>query len=608
MNNGQAASSDPGLYYSNHIHGQQHNLSNLVQSQVSVNNPVGLQQVIQPVSNNLPQQTFLSTHPVLGNPNTGSAVPVTSENYFDPPTSAEVSSGLAPFVPASTAIHQVSLSHQTTRSVVAGHQAPVIPSQQHMGVPVSSYNFSSDHYNPYSNLWRPAVAAPLLSAQQHYVPSTTVFSAVTPIVPTNNFVPYTSGGTVFFAQPEISSLATQPFVLDYHGNSLSYTAPATGNSPGADVERPLSTQELVNILMHSRKDHLPEWKLTQFDGNPLNWHEGFGQFISTVDSAMLSDYEKLTYLKTVVMGKAKSAIAEYSYSGVLYKDALATLQRKFGQPHAVAGAHLDKLSSFPPLKMHNSENVIGFSSTVSGLVAVFKSLSYNDDLKSVNLLNQAVSKLPPNLKEAWSMQTVRRQWHRPTLLDFNEWLKEKAEGHERLKTINSKVKSEEPVKQKVGTKVFASNAKVSDKTKEKPKFPPCSVCKGQHALWNCAVFKEKNATQRAKHVAEQKLCFACLQSNHSFRNCSKARKCPKPDCESPHNVLLRGAEKIFPSKDSKSSPASGNANTKHVSTNAAVGDIHSQESTKGLLPVASLAVIFVLLRFRQHKYAIGWSP
>ena len=132
--------------------------------------------------------------------------------------------------------------------------------------------------------------------------------------------------------------------------------------------------------------------------------------------------------------------------------------------------------------MNNSENVIGFSCTVSGLVAVFKSLSFNDDLKSVNLLNQAVSNLPPNLTEAWSMQTVKRQWHRPTLLDFNEWLMEKAEVHAKLKTINSKVKSEEPVKQKVGTKVFAGNAKVSEKSKKKPKNPPSSVCKGQHAL------------------------------------------------------------------------------------------------------------------------------
>ena len=138
VNNGQAASSDPGLYFSNHIHRQRHILSNLVQSQISVNNPVGLQQVIQPLSNNLPQQTFLSTHPVLGNPNTGSVVPVTSENYFAPTTSADVLSVVAPFVPASTIINQVSLSHHTTGSVVAGYQAPVIPSQQPMGVPVSS--------------------------------------------------------------------------------------------------------------------------------------------------------------------------------------------------------------------------------------------------------------------------------------------------------------------------------------------------------------------------------------------------------------------------------------------------------------------------------------
>ena len=121
MNNGQAASKDPGLYYSNHIHGQRNNLSNLVRSQVSVKNPEGLQQVIQPVSKNLLQQTFLSTHPVLGNPNTVSVVAVTSENYFAPTTSAEVTFGVAPFVPASKTTNQVSLSHQTTGSVIAGY-------------------------------------------------------------------------------------------------------------------------------------------------------------------------------------------------------------------------------------------------------------------------------------------------------------------------------------------------------------------------------------------------------------------------------------------------------------------------------------------------------
>ena len=278
----------------------------------------------------------------------------------------------------------------------------------------------------------------------------------------------------------------------------------------------------------------------------------------------------------------------------MYKDALATLQRKFGQPHAIVGAHLDKLNTFPPLKVHNSENVISFSSAISGLVAVFKSLSFNDDLKSVNLLNQAVSKLPPNLKEAWSMHTVRHNWQRPTLLDFNNWLKEKAEGHERLRLRNSKAKkNEEPFKPKK-TKVFAANSQVTSKAQDKSKFPPCVLCKGSHALWNCAVFKEKNATQRAKYVAEQKLCFACLNGNHSFRQCSRAKKCPKPECDCTHNVLLHGAERIFSRKENSNvSNKAGTNKSKentNTSTHAAVSDVHDIESSKGLLPIATIGV------------------
>ena len=129
------------------------------------------------------------------------------------------------------------------------------------------------------------------------------------------------------------------------------------------------------------------------------------------------------------------------------------------------------------------------------------------------------------------MHTVRHNWQRPTLLDFNNWLVEKAEGHERLRLVNSKAKNEEPVKPKT-TKVFAANSQVTSKAQDKSKFPPCVLCKGSHALWNCAVFKEQNATQRAKYVAEQKLCFACLNGNQSFRQCSRAKKCPKPECDS----------------------------------------------------------------------------
>ena len=159
---------------------------------------------------------------------------------------------------------------------------------------------------------------------------------------------------------------------------------------------------------------------------------------SEVLSIQPVDDVKLTYLKTLVTGKAKTAIAEFGYCGAMYRDALKTLERKFGQPQAVVTAYLDKLASYPPVKMHNSERIISYSAIICSVVGVFRSLNYVQDLSSASLLGQAVQKLPPNMKEAWSLHTVRRTLDRPTLIDFNDCLKDKAEAHERMKSLPKK--------------------------------------------------------------------------------------------------------------------------------------------------------------------------
>ncbi len=112
-------------------------------------------------------------------------------------------------------------------------------------------------------------------------------------------------------------------------------------------------RDLVDLLTVSRKDPLPEWKLPAdpripgLNGDPLLWHECYGQFKSAIDSQRLRDDVKLTYLKTLVTGKAKTAILEFDYCGSMYKDALRTLERKFGQPQAILSAHLNRFNSFP---------------------------------------------------------------------------------------------------------------------------------------------------------------------------------------------------------------------------------------------------------------------
>ena len=141
-------------------------------------------------------------------------------------------------------------------------------------------------------------------------------------------------------------------------------------------------------------------------------------------------------------GKAKTAIAEFAYCGRLYKGALKTLQGRFGQPQAVVSPCLDNLSNIPSLEMYSSESVIRCSATIYTLIGKFRSLHYHPDLCSVSLSGQATQKLPPNLKGTSSLYTVKKNWDLPTLLEVNEWLKNKAETHERMQLSLGKLKTE----------------------------------------------------------------------------------------------------------------------------------------------------------------------
>ena len=442
-------------------------------------------------------------------------------------------------------------------------------------------------------------------------PVTLTSTTTTPIVTTTGIftpvVPIQSGGTTFYCNPLATTFPTTTLPIRQTtaaaANFPVSTFPTTVQStvPPSTLT-PVAVQDLAQLLTAAKKDHLPEWKLEQYSGDPLQWHEWIGQFRSAIDSAPLSNDVKLTYLKTLVTGKAKAAIVEFAYCGTMYQDALKTLERKFGQPQAVVSAHLDKLNSFPPLKMHNSENVIAFSATISAMVGVFRSLKYEHDLSSAALLGQAVQKLPPNMREAWSMHTVKKDWSRPTLLEFNEWLKDKAEAHERMKISTTKPKSDESTQSvtrtKTGTKVFAatSSSASSKESRTKPNQMQlnCNVCKDNHPLWRCRVFLDKTPTDRAKIVAENKLCFSCLKGNHSFRQCPQPRKCNKDGCNSSHNTLLHGAERVFQPKTtpkSSSNQATGSRNLKTTVNKAGESSgVCSVTDVKGLLQITEVEV------------------
>ena len=193
---------------------------------------------------------------------------------------------------------------------------------------------------------------------------------------------------------------------------------------------------------------------------------------------------------------------------------------------------------------------------------------------------------------------------KPTLLDFNDWLKEKAEAHNFMKNTATKTTTDDTInpltKTKTASKAFAANTQHKSNLRPQQSSPStsissCIVCKRSHRLWICRVFKEKTPTQRAQVVAEAKLCFSCLRDKHMFRQCPSPRKCRKDGCNSSHNTLLHGVEIVFPAKPSTnnnidtsksnvgtSRPSTGQQQPSETTTLSSVTDF------KGLLQVTEL--------------------
>ena len=85
----------------------------------------------------------------------------------------------------------------------------------------------------------------------------------------------------------------------------------------------------------SRSSQLPKLKLNSFDGNPVEWPEWWSMFVATVHNRDIRKSEKINHLKMFLTGKTKAVIASRGYSGELYGEAWALLERISGRPSLI---------------------------------------------------------------------------------------------------------------------------------------------------------------------------------------------------------------------------------------------------------------------------------
>ena len=240
----------------------------------------------------------------------------------------------------------------------------------------------------------------------------------------------------------------------------------------------------------------------------------------------------------------------------MYDEAWNTLQRKFGQPHHIVSSQLAKIQNFSQVRFNDLSALVELADTVSTFVNILQQFGYSNDLFSSSNLDVAVNKLPLDTKRRWFayIESPSKVSRIPNLVEFNNWLQEESQVHERLIQCSPTTSKFDSQTAKFGKRSdFKKSSKSSESTfssndsKEKTEVK-CPIEGGNHRIWNCEKFKNMKIDDRYNVAKDNKLCFCCLADNHLGKDCPRKRKCGIDNCEKFHNKFLHYKKKTDTSK------------------------------------------------------------
>ncbi|XP_052743807.1 uncharacterized protein LOC128198008 isoform X1 [Bicyclus anynana] len=285
---------------------------------------------------------------------------------------------------------------------------------------------------------------------------------------------------------------------------------------------------------------LPTIQITKFDGSYYKWLEFKDIFTSLVhDNNKIKDVHKFYYLNSYLEGEAARVISNLEVVDKNYVKAWQLLCERYDNKRQLINNHLKALFNIDTVR--ESE----------------KSLRFIIDHISKNLRALHTLGLPT---ESWDMiiifivsqkldATTALKWEEcrsnirdlPTLHDFFEFLRNRADVFETInknKNIRRSSSADMPCSPKHKFQTSKSFATTSSSTKA----IACSVCKGNHRVYECLAFKAKSIRDRLSLVSSLNLCRNCLRNNCNVEHCRLPGGCKI--CRQRHNTLIHVPESV----------------------------------------------------------------
>ena len=305
---------------------------------------------------------------------------------------------------------------------------------------------------------------------------------------------------------------------------------------------------------------LPKLEVRKFVGKLEEWQEFWDSFESAIHlNDSLSKVDKFSYLRGLLVGPARSAIAGFTLTSANYESAVELLKNRYRKKTAIQRAHVNELLNVQPV--YNERDAQRLRSLYDFLETKHRALQALEVDESV--VPSVLEKLPHALRLTITRGKEHQLWNLSDL----------------LKALGGEIELREEYNDNTRHRDFRKRSDVPLSTTmyvEAGKETNCAFCLESHLHEDC--HRIKDVEERKKLLSKFGRCFNCLRKGHLAKNCSDRKKVICKYCkgknhsalcvESQGNVETQENQRVPVNMESVGMTTTGNS--MHVSTGNSV--------------------------------------
>lgn len=270
---------------------------------------------------------------------------------------------------------------------------------------------------------------------------------------------------------------------------------------------------------------LPTIELPRFQGDYHNWLEYRDTFISLIHTnKSIDNIHKFHYLRASLSGSAALIIESLEMSSNNYDIAWNLICDRYNNKRQLTANHVQNLFSLKNIQRESAVALRLLLDSTNKNLRALSALGEPTNQWDTIIIHLVSSKLDSTSLRHWEEHKNMLNDDKPTLQDLYLFLRNRADLLETLESSKSRAKEE--------FQAFRANPKTFTNIHS---APTCPLCKAQHFLFSCEVFRNLPVDDRLNAVTQFGLCANCLHPGHDASVC-RGGTCKY--CNHKHNTLL----------------------------------------------------------------------